>query len=211
MRASSSSRPPSGFTLIELMLVIAIVSILLALSVASVRDMMRSTNLTSSSTTVVDTFNLARQKALSSNLPVEVRLFCVPPKEGSTVSGSAAFRAIGIYQINENGPQLINKLIYLHGNAEMAASEKFGTLLFHAASKQAALPALSGSFEYRSFQYRPDGSTDLNLLPPSGDDTWHVMIYNADRPPTDSTPPANYVSIQVDPVSGRTETFQPGM
>ncbi|MDD5350193.1 MAG: Verru_Chthon cassette protein D [Chthoniobacteraceae bacterium] len=211
--ASSPPRPPRGFSLIEILLVLSIASILMTLSVSSVQKMIHSTDLTSSAVTVVDAFNLARQQALSSNHPVEVRVYKVPPKNGTSLSGSSAFRALGVYQINENGPQLVNKLIYLNGNTEIAATQSFGTLLFYAPSLTASLPGVASNSpcEYRSFQYHPDGSTDLNPQPPSASDTWHVMIYNADKPPTDSMPPANYISVQLDPVSGRTETFQPGM
>lgn len=203
--------PQRGFTLIELLLVVTIISILMVLSVGSFRNMVGSTELSTSAVAVVDALNMARQRALSMNVPVEVRFYRVPPKAGGT--GTTAYRAVGIYQINENGTKLIHKLMYLSGNNQFSDSEPFGTLLFHTplSTENLTLGGVKVSSDYHCFQYLPDGTTSLDLHPPASDDSWHVMVFNANHPPVDSTPPSNYVSIQLDPVSGRTETFQPGM
>ena len=202
-----------GFTLIEMLLVIAIMSILMVLSFNSIHNLVGSTDLSTSAVTVVDALNMARQRALSMNHPVEVRFYKVPPKTGSAPSGSpTAYRALGIYEINENGPRLMQKLVYLANSAEFSNSASFGTLLSFTplASADLSIGGSTLTCDYHCFQFLPDGTTNLDLQPASASDTWHVMIFNSNHPPTSSTPPANYVSIQLDPVSGRTETFQPG-
>ncbi|XHR30562.1 MAG: Verru_Chthon cassette protein D [Chthoniobacteraceae bacterium] len=202
----SRSRRP-GFTLIELLVVISIGAVLLVLSVGSLQNMIRSTDLSASAATVINTLNLARQTALSSNHPVEVRFYKVSPQK---TTGTLAYRALGIYEINESGQRLIQKLDYLTGATELASTETHGTLLFYTPTASAALTA-SGTCDYRYFRFLPDGSTNLNTQPDTGADTWHVMLYATNAPPSELKLPANYISIQLDPVSGRTKSFQPGM
>jgi uncharacterized protein (TIGR02596 family) len=205
----SHRRSRHGFSLIEILCVLVIISLLTVLGVSSIQPIMLSANLTSSATLVVDSLNLARQRAVSNNCPVEVRIYQVPATAGSS---TLIYRALGIYQINTDGPQLIHMIIYLTGNVEFSNSQAFGTLLYYTTSSSGPLiPGSSGpSYTYQYFQYRADGSTNLNTQPVAGD-TWHMMLYNSNRPPVGATPPANYISIQLDPISGRTETFQPGM
>jgi len=200
-------RSSGGFSLVELLCVLAIISLLAVLSVTGIQRIVLSTNLTTSASMVVDALNLARQRAISNNSPVEVRFYQVPDSNNSTLQ----YRALGIYQINTDGPQLIHKIIYLNGNVIFSNAQTFGTLLTYSGTSTGPLIP-SGpppNYTYWYFQYRSDGSTNLNTQPTSSD-TWHVMLYNSNRPPTGTTPPSNYISIQLDPISGRTETFQPG-
>jgi len=196
-----------GFTLMELLCVVAVISIIAVVSVNSMQRVLLATNLTSSAAMVVDEFNLARQRAISENCPVEVRLYQVPDASG----GTQVYRAIGLYQINSSGPQLVHKITYLNGNVVLSNSTTFGTLLASSATGAASLPNSGATaYPYSYFQFRPDGSTNLSPLT-SNSDTWHVMLFNSTQPPSGTTPPANYISVQLDPVTGRTVTFQPGM
>ena len=155
-----------AFTLIEMLLVIAIISILMVLSVSSIHNLVNSTDLSTSAVTVVDAFNLARQRALSMNHPVEVRFYKLPPKPGSATSASSlAYRALGIYEISENGPKLIQKLVYLPNSVEFSDSASFGTLLSYTPSASADLNIGGSTLTcgYHYFQYLPDGTTNLDL------------------------------------------------
>lgn len=188
---------------------LVIVGILGALSVNGIQRVVLSTNLTTSASMVVDALNLARQRAISNNCPVEVRFYQVPGNGGSS---TLQYRALGLYQINTDGPKLVHKIIYLNGNVVFSSSQSFGTLLSYSTSSTGPLIPNGPlpNYAYWYFQYRSDGSTSLNTQT-TASDTWHVMLYNLNQPPAGTTPPSNYISIQLDPVSGRTETFQPGM
>ncbi len=203
------TRSRHGFTLIELLCVLAIISILAVVAVGGLQRIMLSTNLTTSASLVVDALNLARQRAISNNCPVEVRLYQVPGNGGNA---TLQYRALGLYQLNTDGPQLIQKILYLNGNVIFSNSQTFGTLLYYTSTSTSTL--LPGGplpkYTYWYFHYHPDGSTDLNTRPATAE-TWHVMLYNSNRPPVGTTPPSNYITIQLDPLSGRTVTFQPGM
>lgn len=66
------SRPPGGFTLIELMVVLAVLAILLTLSAPSLTSFMRSAELSTASDSFVASLNAARSEAMKRNLPAMV-------------------------------------------------------------------------------------------------------------------------------------------
>jgi uncharacterized protein (TIGR02596 family) len=204
--------------LIEVLGVLAIIAILAVLITPAIRGVAAGAELNVAAAAVTDSLELARQTAISTNRPVEVRFFKVPPPSGSATDSpeSLAYRALAIYQINDDGPERIGKLVVFGSSVLGSESETFGTLLKHLPSDASALTEYDRSgavdFTYRYFQFRPDGSTNLSSEAPAagGGDSWHVMLYNANSPPVGETPPDNHVTVQLDPVTGRTRTFQPG-
>lgn len=205
---------PSGhkpaFSLIELLAVIAVLGILAVLVVPSIRGISSATELSVSAASIVDTLNLARQTALSVNRPVEVRFYEVP----RSVDPAPAFRAVGVYVTADAEPKPVGRLVFLRNNVVMSDTDTFGTLLRGLPAGQAAVPAVDAGgklFNYRSFTFRPDGTASLpRSTPLNGGDSWHVMLYDDRKPPGDGTAPANHVTIQLLPESGRARTFQPG-
>lgn len=208
---SSELRRSRAFSLIELLAVIAIMGILAAIVVPSIRGVSSATELSVSAASIVDTLNLARQTALSANRPVEVRFYEVPRSGDQTL----AYRAVGIYLIGESGPTPVGRLTFLRNNVVMADSDSFGTLLRGLPTGQETLrsidPTGTKSFNYRTFTFRTDGSANLSRTTTlGGGDTWHLMLYDKSRPLDGTTAPANHVTIQLLPDTGRTRTFQPG-
>ena len=214
MKASnliSRSRSCRAFSLIELLAVIALMGILAAIVVPSIRGVSSATELSVSAASIVDTLNLARQTALSANRPVEVRFYEVPRSGDQTL----AYRAVGVYIIGETGPTPIGRLTFLRNNVVMADTDAFGTLLRGLPAGEEALPTVDPSgtktFNYRTFTFRTDGSANLSRTTTlGGGDTWHLMLYDKTRPLVGNTAPANHVTIQLLPDTGRTRTFQPG-
>jgi uncharacterized protein (TIGR02596 family) len=208
---SHGSRRSRAFSLIELLAVIALLGILATLVVPSIRGVSSATELSVSAASIVDTLNLARQTALSANRPVEVRLYEVPRSGDQTL----AYRAVGVYLIGENGPTPVGRITFLRNNVVMADTDTFGTLLRGLPTGQEALrtvdPSGAKSFNYRTFTFRTDGSANLpRTTTLGGGDTWHLMLYDKNRPPVGNAAPANHVTVQLLPDTGRTRTFQPG-
>lgn len=212
MRTRSTRTCPGirgAFSLIELLAVIALLAVLAVLVAPSVRGISSATELTVSAATVVDTLNLARQTALSANRPVEVRFYEVPRSTDSAL----AYRAMAIFLIGDSGPTQISRLTYLRDNVVMADTDSLGTLLRGLPTETSQLPTLdpSKSFNYRYFTFRTDGSANLSRTTTlNGGDTWHLMLYDGRKPPIGQTAPANHVTIQLLPDTGRARTFQPG-
>jgi len=62
-----------GFTLVELLTVMAVMGILMVLTVPAVGPLIQSYNLNRAASLVTDEFTFARQSALTKNTDVEVR------------------------------------------------------------------------------------------------------------------------------------------
>jgi len=204
-----------GFSLVELLTVVAIIALLAVLITPAINSISSGTSLTVSAATVTDTLNLARQTALSKNRPVEVRFLKVPAANRTVADGASNFvyRAIALYQISDSGPVELSRIIYLQPNIQLSDSDTFGTLLKYlpvSTMPVRAIDPAGATFSYSYFQFRPDGSTNLSAqAPAAGGDAWHTMIYSANTPPKGTTPPKNYITLQLDPLTGRTRTFQP--
>jgi uncharacterized protein (TIGR02596 family) len=199
-----------AFSLIELLAVIALLAVLAVMVAPSIRGISSATELTVSGSALVDALNLARQTAQSVNRPVEVRFFEVP----RSTDPVPAFRAVGVYVLTDTGPSPVGRMVFLRDNVVMSDTDAFGTLLRGLPAGQTEIPSLEATgklFNYRSFTFRPDGSANLpRSAPVGGGDSWHVMLYDARKPPAGGTAPENHVTIQLLPESGRTRVYQPG-
>lgn len=69
----SNPKQASGFTLLELMVIVAIVGVLLAMAIPSFSDTIRNNRLTTYSNELVTSLNIARSEALKRNQHVVVR------------------------------------------------------------------------------------------------------------------------------------------
>jgi uncharacterized protein (TIGR02596 family) len=215
-----------GFSLLELIVVILIIGIIAAFAVPATSTILRGSQLTQSSQIIVDQISLARQHALTKNHPVEVRFIRYVDPEVPDDRGPdglpGAFRAIQVFDVLDNGqmvpidkPQLLSQSIVISGEVN------FSTLIAHSditkvtkaqVKQDKSAPKLprkiEDNYEYVSFRYLPDGSTNLNAT--SGT-VWFVTIHNLNDRPTGSTPPPNFFTLQIDPVSGTARNYRPSL
>ncbi len=91
---------PAGFSLLELLTVIAIFGVLASFTMPAVSTVMRASDLRTGSQIVSEQLGLARQMAISKNRSVEVRLYqyAIPSD-----TGGGKFRAIQTFEIRESG------------------------------------------------------------------------------------------------------------
>jgi uncharacterized protein (TIGR02596 family) len=215
------SRPrKSGFTLIELLVVVAIIAVLLVLVVPAANNMLGGTNITKATQTVVDQLTLARQSAISLNRPVEVRFYQYHDPD---VSGTNyCFRALQSWEelkansfiplekvqslptgvIMDKGtsnPATTISSIFLY-NPNMAITGPPGPV---------AIPLVGTQYSYVAIHFTPSAATDL--LPTGGAaGSWFLTVHSELSGDGLSIPPPNFVTIQIDPVSGTLQFFRPG-
>jgi uncharacterized protein (TIGR02596 family) len=215
----------SGFSLIELLVVCAVIGVIAGFAVPAVVTMVRGTQLTQGSQLISDQIALARQTAISRNRSIEVRIYRYSdpevPGEDPKKPEDGKFRSFQIFELLENGAALpLNKAQRLPATVVMNKGE-ISTLLNHLPLQKASassgdpelavLPADSGgrwNYLYVSFRFRPDGSTDLPITGPSNG-RWYVTLHGNESPEELSKPPANYFTLQIDPVSGATKSYRP--
>lgn len=99
-----SSRPPeSGFSLLELLVTVAIAGIMLAVGIPSFRSLFASNRLTTTANEYVTAFNEARMAAIRRNAATQ---FCsnVATSNGTDTLGTACGTSAGaVYVLNANG------------------------------------------------------------------------------------------------------------
>lgn len=83
-----STRAQTGFTMIELLVVVAIVAIMAAVGIPSMLDMIRSSQLRSSTSQLYDAIILARSEAVKRNAQVDVQpgTTCVNPASNNSAA-----------------------------------------------------------------------------------------------------------------------------
>ena len=221
-----------AFTLIELLVVIAIIGVMSVALVPALKGTLDGINLSGAGETIAGQLSVARQTAISRNLPVEVRIYQYNNNNNglaycvlalvipSSVSGSAKDEWI------IPGKVMAGNIIIDQGTS--GSGDPFSTILVTGsnaapsasnvnppgpwtATESATAPSILKNLNYVAFRYQPDGSTDLPAGTSMSPQPWCISLKNSHSPATSGniTPAANFVSLVIDPLSGRTLTYRP--
>jgi uncharacterized protein (TIGR02596 family) len=188
-----------GFTLVELLVVVAIIAVLSVLALPAVTSVANGTALTRAGQVVADQMAVARQEATGKNRDVQVRFVW---KDGSP----GGWRGVQLWAPSVNDVtdyRPVGRISWLPD----------GTLISAAMSPLIANPTIPetngifpgrGDTKYCGFRFRSGGGTDLNF-----NSTSNFVTVVRDFDAAAATVPANYSVIQVDPVNGRIRTYRP--
>ena len=216
----------SAFSLIELVVVIAIIAIIATFTVPAATGILRGSAITQASQTLTDQISLARQMALSRNRAVEVRFYqyADPEAPGEKVGSPATgqWRGMQLFDVLESGvPVPIDKPqrlpISVIMNPGTTSATTLSSLIACAAPNSPTIKTpgttdpdlprgVAKNYNYVAFRFLQDGSTNLLASQAGG---WFVTIHNMTPPVTGTTPPANFFTLQIDPVSGSIKGFRP--
>jgi uncharacterized protein (TIGR02596 family) len=201
----------SGFSLIELLTVMAIFSILTAATLPALRGTLDGYNISGAADLAGAEIALARQTAISRNLPVEVRIYLHDDGTGPAWRGLALVIPKDV--TGASADEWVAKGKVLPGNILFDDGGEFSTIVSKASAsttprkgtEDSTAPGILKNKEYVAFRFQPDGSTNL----PS-DQAWCVTLRSPRSKPEGGAPAANYISIVLDSLTGRSMTFQPG-
>ncbi len=171
----------SAFSLIELLVVLAIVGIIISFAVPAATQMLKGSQLTQAAQLLSDQLGFARQSAISKNRPVEVRFYRYADLEipGERVDDPKTWRFHGyqLFEVTPNGAAIPLSKMQRLPISVVADEDKYSTLLreqlrgdYVDATTDATAPDIpvkvedeevGRTYEYASFRFLQDGSTNL--------------------------------------------------
>ena len=180
-----------------------VVALLIGLAVPSISNLQGSARLNDTSDRVIRLFRLARQHATTENRRIEIRFFkfADPDQPGSTVT----FRGATLSAPDAEVPNGLSNVYRFPTGIVMSSDANFSSIVNLGSTGTENDFALEGidSAEYVGVTVRANGSFDG---PPS--EKYFVTLWQ-ERDAAGGIPPKDYITIQVDPVSGGIETFRP--
>jgi uncharacterized protein (TIGR02596 family) len=203
-----------AFSLLELLAVIAIFSLIAGIVVGPSMALYHSFQLSEATQLVSSQLSLARQTALSGNQVVEVRLYKYT--DAGMPGATASFHALQSFKLpqNSSGPTPITNVQRLPGGIVIDGGSALSSLLDSSARTSRigdiSLPGVGTAYTYFSIRFHPDGSTDLSLsAPASSPGCWFLTLHSQRDGDDRSAVPANFATIQLDPLTGATRLFRP--
>jgi uncharacterized protein (TIGR02596 family) len=199
--------------LVELLTVIAIISALAAATLPALRGTMEGLNISGAAEVAAAEMSLARQTAVSRNLPVEVRIYKL--KDGADEVWRAMAVVVTRSASGRENDEWITPGRVLPGNVIFSDAQDYSTMITENGqgdglpvsgreSVEPGTPKMLRQQEYVSFTFRPDGSTTLASSMP-----WSLTLKSPNGRPAEGRPAANFIAIVLDAMTGRTMMFQP--
>lgn len=193
-RMQCQGAPPSGYTLLEMLVTIAVMMIVLAIGIPSVNTLKRSYELQSSSTGLMNQLELARQTARTENRKVEVRFYVdssmTPP----------VYRSLRLLLLSVDGSvaSQFQKPFTLPDTISISSDSTLSSLL--------PLPDKTDEMgTYRGVSFLPNGTMDTT----GGSLPTLTLLPNIPKVARAGELPPDFATIQIDPRTGHTKFFRP--
>jgi uncharacterized protein (TIGR02596 family) len=198
---------PVGFTLLELLVVIAIIAILSSLAIAALGNVSRSANLTNAAQRVGDQLAMARQAALTRNLPVEVRFYQVPDWDADPGAVAEYWRAVqGFVRDGTNATPLALPVLL---PARVAINEQASPLWGKLTNTGSAVLPGFGSRSYRAITFRPNAMVDGLDVDNFNPAQAYLVLHHENEAGDGGALPANFAVVQLNPLTGKVTVLRP--
>jgi len=208
-----------GFTLIEILTVVSVMVLLMAFVAPAVVGMMQGSQLTQAGQLVMGQLDLARQEAIAQNAVVQVRFykFADPSIPGQVPSNSSTWRFQGMQAFvisNISGAVPLGKMTRLPQGTIMDSGTTLSSM-FNSAQRTytttptVPIPLANLQYAYYEVQFYPDGSPDLPPIIGTANQNWFFTVHSAVAGDGLTKPPANFWTVQIDPINGVAKDYRP--
>lgn len=202
----TGSMRQNAFSLVELLVVMAISGILLALTVLGFNSLLTSSRMDQGGRLVVDEINLARQLAVTRNENVEIR-FIRRNRAGET--GASVY-----WQMQAGVVDKTNAAVFtpIKQAAQLPAGIviETGTLLSPLLTQLPESNNIAPSYTYRSIVVRPTGEVEPAGTPPVNElSRWCFTLIPERQLGRPLGEIRDFVTVQIDPLTARPRPYRP--
>ena len=192
---------PSAFSLLELLVVVAILAVLAGVSLPSIVSVLQGRNIEAAGAMFADAVSLARQEASAGSRTVELRIYRSPSGTGSW----QAFQLWSTRGTNTEPLASMRKLpqgvaVWLPGSP-LISTLATNPFFFVSGTTNAALGR--GPLDYISVQFRASGALDGIVS------TNNNFLTLVSEHQTNATAPANYATILINPATAKATIIRP--
>ena len=213
---SMTDRKSSGFSLVELLVVISIIVLMASLMGPTLNSALRGNAMTQAGDKVTGTLTLAHQMAVTRNQTIEVRIYSYIDPEMPGDKGQG--RAIQAFTVDDAGiPSPISKVQVLPPTVVISTNPTLSTI-FSLTSMEPSqggnfrIPRVGTKYQYVSYKYYRSGSTSLvsQSTSASSQPHWCITLEGIqDASSGKTTLPKNFTTITIDPYNGALKTYRP--
>jgi len=205
-----------GFSLVEMLVVLAVISLVATMTIMAFRGVNSALNLSSASQQVSAELTNARQTALTLDETVQVRFYQFPDVTGA--STTKEFQAMQTFQSRDSVTFTpLDKITYLPSNIMISSSGSYSPPLASAnvtpATPSATDPAINlngigQNYTYIALAFKSNGTIDTTAYTGTWfTGTWFITMF--EKKYASATQLVNYTTVSIDPQDGRLRIFQP--
>ena len=231
-REQISAGARSGFTLVEVLVVLALISMLMFFTVPGLRDVLKGSKLTQASDQLFQDLAVARQTAIKENMAVEVRFYQYPDPDAASGQNQEpiTFGAYQFFRLQQDAERptqysaprvpipVLPQVRKVPQGVALIDSAKWSPLLNNESMQkrqEIVMGLVSGQrdtpAQYVSFIISPDGETSLDK---SGARQWFFTLVSDEelqrsQGNPDNMQPRDFMMLQIDPFTANLRLYAP--